>query len=71
MRHIFNPVGPVDGNLEFLNLTKARRNNWDQSQAARFLSITRNTLIYLMQKFGLSLTEAEDDKSSAALTNEA
>jgi two-component system NtrC family response regulator len=47
------------------------RNNWNQSQAARFLSITRNTLIYRMQKFGLSVAEAEDDKPSAALTNEA
>ena len=30
-----------------------RRHNWNQSQAARYLGITRNTLIYRMQKFGL------------------
>ncbi|RPJ85925.1 MAG: sigma-54-dependent Fis family transcriptional regulator, partial [Acidobacteria bacterium] len=30
-----------------------RRHSWNQSQAARYLGITRNTLIYRMQKFGL------------------
>ncbi|MFB3903961.1 MAG: sigma-54-dependent transcriptional regulator [Acidobacteriota bacterium] len=30
-----------------------RRHNWNQSQAARYLGITRNTLIYRMQKYGL------------------
>ncbi|RPI24178.1 MAG: sigma-54-dependent Fis family transcriptional regulator [Acidobacteria bacterium] len=30
-----------------------RRHGWNQSQAARYLGITRNTLIYRMQKFGL------------------
>ncbi len=30
-----------------------RRHGWNQSKAARYLGITRNTLIYRMQKFGL------------------
>jgi two-component system NtrC family response regulator len=30
------------------------RNAWNQSRAARFLRISRNTLIYRMQKYGLS-----------------
>ncbi len=30
-----------------------RRHGWNQSQAARYLGITRNTLIYRMQKYGL------------------
>jgi two-component system NtrC family response regulator len=29
------------------------RNDWNQSQTARYLGMTRNTLIYRMQKFGL------------------
>jgi len=29
------------------------RNNWNQSRAARYLGLTRNTLIYRMRKFGL------------------
>ena len=30
------------------------RNDWNQTRAAKFLGLTRNTLIYRMQKFGLS-----------------
>ena len=29
------------------------QNDWNQSQTARYLGITRNTLIYRMQKFNL------------------
>lgn len=38
-----------------------RRHNWNQSQAARYLGITRNTLIYRMQKYGLK----EDSRDGA------
>jgi two-component system NtrC family response regulator len=30
------------------------RNKWNQSRAARFLRLSRNTLIYRMQKYGLN-----------------
>lgn len=40
-----------------------RRHNWNQSQAARYLGITRNTLIYRMQKFGLK----EDSRTNGAV----
>lgn len=30
------------------------RNEWNQTRAAKFLGLTRNTLIYRMQKFGLN-----------------
>ena len=30
------------------------RNDWNQTRAAKFLGLTRNTLIYRMQKFGLN-----------------
>jgi DNA-binding NtrC family response regulator len=33
------------------------RNHWNQSRAARFLKISRNTLIYRMQKHGLAVAE--------------
>jgi two-component system NtrC family response regulator len=36
-----------------------RRSGWNQTKAAQFLKITRNTLIYRMQKFGLSRPETE------------
>lgn len=34
------------------------RNNWNQSRTAKFLRITRNTLIYRMQKYGLTTKES-------------
>ena len=66
---------PPDGvNLEEVERDLIRaaleRNNWNQTHAARFLHITRNTLIYRMQKFGLSLPEAADSQPSAELTEE-
>lgn len=35
------------------------RNQWNQSRAARFLRISRNTLIYRMQKYGIHSPPAE------------
>jgi len=34
--------------------------NWNQTQAARYLDISRRTLIYRMEKFGISKEESED-----------
>jgi transcriptional regulator of acetoin/glycerol metabolism len=41
------------------------RNSWNQSQTAKFLRITRNTLIYRMQKHGLSTKEPGREPSNA------
>ncbi len=43
---------------EYLLREALRRNDWNQTRAAKFLRITRNTLIYRMQKYGLSPKEA-------------
>jgi two-component system NtrC family response regulator len=43
---------------EYLLREALRRNDANQTRAARFLRITRNTLIYRMQKYGLSTKEA-------------
>ena len=50
---------PVDGiDLEEFEKEIIRqaleKNGWNQSRAAKYLNITRNTLIYRMQKFNLS-----------------
>jgi len=34
--------------------------NWNQTQAARYLDISRRTLIYRMEKFGISREQSED-----------
>jgi DNA-binding NtrC family response regulator len=34
--------------------------NWNQTQAARYLDISRRTLIYRMEKFGISKEQSED-----------
>lgn len=47
------------------------KNDWNQSRAARFLRITRNTLIYRMQKFGLAAPEGAQSESPEAVTEEA
>lgn len=41
-----------------------RRHNWNQSQAARYLGITRNTLIYRMQKYGLRESDSKSERES-------
>ena len=41
----------VERNLILRSLIKA---NWNQSQAARYLSLSRKTLIYRMEKYGIS-----------------
>ena len=42
---------------EYLLREALRRNDWNQTRAAKFLHITRNTMIYRMQKYGLSQKE--------------
>lgn len=44
-----------------LLLAALEKNNWNQTRAAAYLNITRSTLLYRMQKFGL-----ERDKDGAA-----
>ncbi|MGW8179394.1 MAG: helix-turn-helix domain-containing protein, partial [bacterium] len=38
-------------------LAALERNNWNQSRTARYMGLTRNTLIYRMKKFGLRRKE--------------
>ncbi len=42
-----------------LLLAALEKHQWNQSQAARYLGITRNTLIYRMQKYGLRTSTEE------------
>jgi two-component system NtrC family response regulator len=34
-------------------LAALEKNDWNQSKTARYMGLTRNTLIYRMKKFGL------------------
>ncbi len=40
------------------------RNRWNQVRTARYLGMTRNTLIYRMRKFGLKKVRVEERLSS-------
>ncbi len=44
-----------------LLLTALERNGWNQSRAARYLGLTRNTLIYRMQKYHLRADNEEQN----------
>jgi two-component system NtrC family response regulator len=48
--------------------TALERNDWNQTHAARFLRITRNTLIYRMQKFGISMPEGAGAQPSEEIS---
>ena len=48
-----------------LLLAALQKNNWNQTRAAAFLNITRSTLLYRMQKFGL---DREKEKTPAEPT---
>jgi len=39
------------------------KNGWNQTRAARYLNISRKTLIYRMEKFGLGTPEASTSES--------
>lgn len=53
------PLHLPDGGIDLEEVEKEiikqalERNEWNQTRTARYLNITRNTLIYRMQKFGL------------------
>ena len=49
-----------------LLLAALQKNNWNQTRAAAFLNITRSTLLYRMQKFGL---DREKEKTPAEPTS--
>ncbi|HSF15050.1 MAG TPA: sigma-54 dependent transcriptional regulator [Vicinamibacteria bacterium] len=52
------PDGVAMENVEEYLIREAlERNDWNQTRAAKFLRITRNTLIYRMQKYALSQKE--------------
>jgi two-component system NtrC family response regulator len=42
------------------------RHHWNQTRAAAYLDITRSTLIYRMQKFGIVAPAAEGDMAPHA-----
>jgi two-component system NtrC family response regulator len=51
-----------------LLLAALQKHNWNQTRAATYLKITRSTLVYRMQKFGLErprATESADDESES------
>jgi two-component system NtrC family response regulator len=47
------------------------RNGWNQSRAARFLNISRNTLIYRMQKYALTAPDDGGPDPSEAVSGQA
>jgi len=52
---------------KLLVVTALERNQWNQTHAAKFLGISRNALIYRMQKYGLGPKEhssIEDEKNT-------
>ena len=45
-------------------LAALEKNDWNQSKTARYVGLTRNTLIYRMRKFGLTKqSTSESDES--------
>ena len=42
-------------------LAALQKHNWNQTRAATYLKITRSTLLYRMQKFGLERPKTSDD----------
>jgi two-component system NtrC family response regulator len=57
----------MDSVEEYLLREALRRNDGNQTRAAKFLRITRNTLIYRMQKYGLS---SKEDSAAAETLQE-
>ncbi len=49
-----------------LILLALKKHNWNQTHAARYLDISRKTLIYRMEKYGLSREKQEADESAAS-----
>jgi DNA-binding NtrC family response regulator len=53
-----------------LLLRALEKSNWNQSQAARYLSLSRKTLIYRMRKFGLAGPKPSEVPSANATSEE-
>ncbi len=49
-----------------LILLALRKHNWNQTHAARYLDISRKTLIYRMEKYGISREKDEGGESAAS-----
>ncbi len=49
-----------------LILLALRKHNWNQTHAARYLDISRKTLIYRMEKYGLSREKYEPGETAAS-----
>jgi len=56
----------LEGVERELLLAALEKHNWNQTRAAAYLDITRSTLLYRMQKFGL-----EREKSAAPAADDA
>ena len=46
-----------------LLLAALQKHKWNQTRAANYLRITRSTLLYRMQKFGLERPRSSNDAS--------
>jgi len=54
----------LEGVEKELLLYSLRKHGWNQTQAAKFLSITRQTLLYRMEKYGLKAEKVEEGKQA-------
>jgi len=54
----------LEGVEKELLLYSLRKHDWNQTQAAKFLSITRQTLLYRMEKYGLKAEKVEEGKQA-------
>ena len=57
-------VDDSDGSTRWskeLLLASLQKRKWNQTRAAAFLKITRSTLLYRMQKFGLERPKSADE----------
>lgn len=58
----------LEGIEKELILRALRKFNWNQSQAAQYLDLSRKTLIYRMEKFGLRREQNESEDPAASAT---
>ena len=52
-------IGEIEAIEKELILRALRKFDWNQTHAARFLDLSRKTLIYRMEKFGIGRPAAE------------
>lgn len=55
----------LEGIEKSLILRALKKFNWNQSRAAKYLDLSRKTLIYRMEKFGFRSLSTEDHRSAA------